>query len=393
MSSHMAQQSKLVSKFKNLQHSFIKTLSHLDYLSKCKGRDVIPKSLNLGVLLKGQIWDENSESIYLIVKDASEKLLDTQVIRWHKKKVVLENEINKVENEQRNILSDTDMLRVLNNNEKVAEKILKRLKEAKTKKLERDKGITEELEKRHTKKHKKQNRRFRRKKVGNQAGPSPSTGGQEDPQLMAGSTVDPSPLAGGSEIGQQRFTGKVKNLSTEPLDKGEQESLELGQNFCPVVKDIDRSKFQKDLKAGFRRMKICDFFHPDEDVRTEEEKRFYTPSPDWEPPAWRVNKSPLKHNQIIQHKFDQWKQPVRVKDNLSKECRDAIKSLKRKDISLDDKSGSFVVSDKNTYIEAALNDLVKQNNIAEVTANSETDKEVIIQEIENKISEVEWMIC
>ena len=79
---------------------------------------------------------------------------------------------------------------------------------------------------------------------------------------------------------------------------------------------------------------------------------------------------------------------MRVKDNLSKECRDAIKSLKSKEVRLDDKSGSFVVSDKNTYKEAALNDLEKQNNIAEIHSNSETDKEDIIKEIETKISEV-----
>ena len=103
---------------------------------------------------------------------------------------------------------------------------------------------------------------------------------------------------------------------TNPLSKSEIELLELGKKFCPVEKDIDRARFQKDLNDGFRRMEIADYFHPDEDTRTDEEKRFYTPNPGWRPPGWGVSKSLSKHNQIVQHKFDQWKQPVRIKDNL-----------------------------------------------------------------------------
>ena len=39
--------------------------------------------------------------------------------------------------------------------------------------------------------------------------------------------------------------------------------------------DVDRARFQKDINEGFRRMKIKDFFYPDSDSRSVEEKRFY----------------------------------------------------------------------------------------------------------------------
>ena len=138
---------------------------------------------------------------------------------------------------------------------------------------------------------------------------------------------------------------------------------ELGPKFCLVETDIDRARFQKDLNAGFRRMKLADIFHKDGDSRSEEEKRFYVKS-SWEPPQWKVNKSLIIHNQVVQDKFDHWKQPTRVASNVSVEALKAIKSLKNDDtidIKMDDKSPCFVVADKKDYISSALNDLDKQS--------------------------------
>ena len=59
--------------------------------------------------------------------------------------------------------------------------------------------------------------------------------------------------------------------------------MEMGPKFCPVESDIDRARFQKDLNMVFRRMKIKDYFYPDEDSRSEEENRFYVKKDDWEP--------------------------------------------------------------------------------------------------------------
>ena len=116
-------------------------------------------------------------------------------------------------------------------------------------------------------------------------------------------------------------------------------------------------------------MKLADIFHPDGDSRSEEEKRFYLKKSDWVPPTWKVNKSLLVHNKVIQNKFDNWKQPIRVASNVSFSLREALKNLKNNkdiDIKMDDKSPCFVVADKTDYISSALNDLNKQSNIVEL---------------------------
>ena len=126
-------------------------------------------------------------------------------------------------------------------------------------------------------------------------------------------------------------------------------------------------------------MKLAEIFHQDGDSRSEEEKRFYLKS-NWEPPPWKVNRSLLVHNQVIQNKFDHWKQPTRVNSNVSVATREAMKSLKNNetiDIKMDDKSPCFVVADKKDYISSALNDLAKQSNIQEL--GEDIDKEFIIK--------------
>ena len=150
-----------------------------------------------------------------------------------------------------------------------------------------------------------------------------------------------------------RISDKVKNISSYTLENDQKKLLELGPKFCPVDFDLDRARLQNDLNKGFRRMRIKEFFFPDEDSRSEEEKRFYIKKSDWESP--RTNKTLDVHNMIIQNKFDQWKQPLRIKDNLSVAHREALKNLRtddRLDIKLDDKSGSFVVANREDYIEA-----------------------------------------
>ena len=142
--------------------------------------------------------------------------------------------------------------------------------------------------------------------------------------------------------------------------------LELGPKFCPVEHDINRARYQKDLNEGFRRMKLKAKFYPDEDFRTEEEKRFYVKS-DWEPP--NPNHAVRTYEMLIQSKFDVWKQPTRVARNLSHAQIQALKELKNDDkidIKLDDKGGGFVVADKKDYISSVKNDLDNQENITVV---------------------------
>ena len=76
------------------------------------------------------------------------------------------------------------------------------------------------------------------------------------------------------EIPENRFGGKIKNISSRDLTENEKKVLELGAKLCPVEHDIDRARLQKDLNAGFRNMKLKDFFYPEnQDNRDNEEKR------------------------------------------------------------------------------------------------------------------------
>ena len=135
-------------------------------------------------------------------------------------------------------------------------------------------------------------------------------------------------------------------------------------------------------------MKLAQIFQQEGDSRTEEEKRFYLKSK-WEPPNWKVNKSLLVHNKVIQNKFDNWKQPTRVASNVSAGLKEALKSLKNDDsidIKMDDKSPCFVVADRKDYISSALNDLSKQSNIEELS--EDVDKQRLIKEVEEEILKV-----
>ena len=130
------------------------------------------------------------------------------------------------------------------------------------------------------------------------------------------------------EVHSSRIHGKVKNLSSMELTETKLSVLELGPKFCPVEHDINRARYQKDLNEGFRRMKLKAKFYPDEDFRTEEEKRFYVKS-DWEPP--NPNHAVRTYEMLIQSKFDVWKQPTRVARNLSHAQIQALKELKNDD--------------------------------------------------------------
>ena len=65
----------------------------------------------------------------------------------------------------------------------------------------------------------------------------------------------------------------------------------------------------------------------------------------------------------------------------------ALKDLKNDDsydLKTDDKSGSFVLANRDDYISAAKLDLTKQGNISEL--NQEVDKKEIIEKVEVEVA-------
>ena len=109
----------------------------------------------------------------------------------------------------------------------------------------------------------------------------------------------------------------MKNLSSKNLTKAVVNLLSLGPHFCPTKKDVDtdRASIQSDLNAGFRRMRLAHHFHPSDDQRTEEEKRFYLKK-NYDPPRGVIKYLDV-HQDFIQQRFDDWKQPCRIADNLT----------------------------------------------------------------------------
>ena len=90
--------------------------------------------------------------------------------------------------------------------------------------------------------------------------------------------------------------------------------MSLGPQFCSVTLDIDRAKFQSDPNAGFRRMTLVYNFHPIEDQRTEEEK--YCILQNRYDPGRGGSKHLDVHHDYIQNKFEAWKAPKRIEDNM-----------------------------------------------------------------------------
>ena len=322
-------------------------MSHKLYLEECQSKEMCPRALNVAKLVKS-VELKDSEGCYDILKEASDKLVANQLSKWDIRLGQLNQQKDVYMQKLRSGLSQEEFKQEQALIVQHVNNVMKVEQEKKRTKILRDTDEINMIKGQYTVKKKKQ-RRFRRK---------------ENEQLNVNS-VDSNQ----NVMPECRITGKVKNLSSRQLRVPEKELLEKGPKFCPVEQDIDRARFQKDLNQGFRRMKIKDFFYPDVDSRSEEEKRFYVKNDDWEPPSAKVNKALDVHNMVIQNQFDHWKQPLRVKDNLSVDQRKALKNLVNNetiDIKLDDKSGSFVLADKKDYISAASNDLSKQSNIQEI---------------------------
>ena len=123
---------------------------------------------------------------------------------------------------------------------------------------------------------------------------------------------------------------------------------------------------QKDLDSFFRTLRIKWTFFGKGDKRSELEKKFYMKS-DWEPPKACVE---LENFILkIQQKFDSWKPPRWIKDNLSKEERNFIKNI-REDTNIvymwEDKGPSFTKMTRDQYVAAGETEVKKSKFFKEI---------------------------
>ena len=374
---------KQVSQLKRNAEKYVRTRLQLEYLQECIDKNIIPRSMNLFKLANSKLLWENSNNskTYDILSEASMNLVKEQVNGKKEKIQRIDSDGLQMKERLRNDIGVESFLRENERIKKHMRSVQCAGRVLKGKKIQRDTEETTQMKeaqvftppRQENRPRKKRNRRFKRRQQ--------SDGAQEVIVTNVESADIPSSSMNDHE---GRLHGNVKNLSSQELTGAKRELLELGPKFCPVEHDINRARLQKDLNAGFRSMQLREHFYPEEDSRTEEEKRFYVKRDEWVPP--NTSAALKTHHMVIQNKFDLWKQPTRVASNMSAQQKLAVKELKEDesiDIKLDDKGGGFVVADSKDYKSSALNDLHNQTNIEEMDPN--TDKENIIMEVETEI--------
>ena len=164
----------------------------------------------------------------------------------------------------------------------------------------------------------------------------------------------------------KHWNGIIKNISGLPISEAEETLFAKGQKFCPVELDPPIVRMQRELDRFFRMLRIRWIFDGKPDKRSELEKVFYEKS-SWEPPrACKEIEELIKH---MQEKFDKWKPPRFIKDNLSKDERNFIKQLKQNNDVIykwEDKGPSFVKMKSEQYTKAGEKELEKPNFYKEV---------------------------
>ena len=154
-----------------------------------------------------------------------------------------------------------------------------------------------------------------------------------------------------------KWNDVVKNICDEPVTETEARLLGKGQKFCPVELDPPIVRMQNEFNRFFRMLRIRWNFDGQEDQRTEMEKEFYEPS-SWEPP--KACKEIETLIQIVQEKFDKWKPPRHIRDNLTKVERKALAKIQNENnitYKWEDKGPSFTKMKTDQYLQAGEKEL------------------------------------
>ncbi|XP_061190260.1 uncharacterized protein LOC133198133 [Saccostrea echinata] len=127
----------------------------------------------------------------------------------------------------------------------------------------------------------------------------------------------------------------VLNRSSVPLSESETSLLSKGLNFCPTPHEIDEKQPQ---------------------LHDLEEHKLYRPKSDWEPAPGKCGALESYIDAVESDIEKLLSMPDKAPDNLSKEERSALQSLKNRDdivIKKADKGSTVVVLDKETYMAEA----------------------------------------
>ena len=174
--------------------------------------------------------------------------------------------------------------------------------------------------------------------------------------------------------------------------------------FCPNELDIDRAQLEKDLESWFRRLRLKAHFDDKDDMRTEEEKRFYKKS-DWTPQPGKFAALDMFIFRI-KNRFDAWIVPKRIPDNMTQFEREGMEEVKNDTehiYRMEDKGSCIVRMHKKDYESNAKSNLAnanqyeKLNNAAESVVNFvrnlQTNDEIKDTTAEVIISKSEVLMC
>ena len=164
----------------------------------------------------------------------------------------------------------------------------------------------------------------------------------------------------------------IKNFTGIPVSDVENMLFARGKNFCPVELDPPFIRMQKELNDFYRLLRIKWHFRNETDQRSNLERKFYLKS-NWMPPSACKEWENLISQ--IQAKFDQWKPPKFIKDNLTAPERKFLTELKNnKDVIYmwEDKGPSFTKLTVDQYIKAGEKEL-SNDDFYEVIHDDPTD--------------------
>ncbi|XP_062572166.1 uncharacterized protein LOC134234122 [Saccostrea cucullata] len=152
-----------------------------------------------------------------------------------------------------------------------------------------------------------------------------------------------------------------------PLSESETSLLSKGLNFCPTPHEVDEKQVREDTRAFFRRLRLKEHFSRKDsevnsydfskpDLHDLEEHKLYNPKSDWEPAPGKCGALESYIDAVESDIEKLLSMPDKTLDNLSKEERSALQSLKNRDdivIKKADKGSTVVVMDKETYMAEA----------------------------------------
>ena len=288
-------------------YKFGRKIAHLEtnilFLRKSLEINFIPKSFRLKNSLPGNN-QVNQDRIDKICKDAMKDEVNKHINKLNWARAEFESSEKKLKDVFDEVDADKEAKRVKKHIEKVKKERMNKQARKLPNSNDEDAQANDEEINPPSSNQAKRRRRFKRKFL--QPQPKKTRRRKSNSEALQPENIP------------EGWNGVIKNISGIPLSKVEESLFLKGKKFCPVEKDPPIIRMQRELNAFFRHLRIQWQFHGKEDGRSEMEKKFYLKS-NWKPPKAGVEVE--NFIQRMQEKFNKWKPPRFVKDNLKSEER------------------------------------------------------------------------